>query len=129
MAIFQWTDKYSVNNKIIDSQHKKLVDMINELHTAMSMGKGKELLEPILNDLIFYTKSHFKTEEQMMQKAKYAGYEEHKMEHDQFTNKVMDLSKRYKEGKTVLTIEVMNFLKDWLINHIEVSDKKYKEVI
>ena len=129
MDLIQWSDRYSVNSVLIDSQHKKLVSLINELHNAMASGKGKDALQKILDDLVKYTVEHFTTEETMMKKAKYAGYLEHKLEHDKLTEKAVSLQKSFREGKIPLTMDVMNFLKNWLTNHIEGTDKKYRDKI
>jgi hemerythrin len=129
MELIQWSEKYSVNNFLIDSQHKKLVSMINLLHDSMRNGKGKETLEKILDDLVKYTKEHFLTEEAMMKKANYPGFVTHKLEHDKLTKKAITLQKSYIEGKAPLTMDILNFLKDWLTNHIEGIDKKYKDKI
>ena len=129
MELIQWSEKYSVSNFLIDSQHKRLVSMINQLHESMRDGKGKETLQKILDDLVKYTKEHFLTEETMMKKANYPGYATHKAEHDKLTEKAVDLQKSYAEGKSPLTMDVLNFLKNWLTNHIEGTDKKYKDKI
>ncbi|MFO7445553.1 MAG: bacteriohemerythrin [Ignavibacteriaceae bacterium] len=126
MEIIKWSDKYSVGHSLIDNQHKKLITLINELHTSMKEGRGKESLQKILDELVLYTKEHFSTEEMMMRKAGYSGYNEHKVEHDKLAEKVISLQDLYKAGKVPLTLDVMIFLKDWLINHIEGTDKKYR---
>ena len=129
MEIIKWSDKYSVGHQLIDSQHKKLVLLINELHSSMKEGKGKETLQKILDELVLYTKEHFDTEEKMMKQANYDGYAEHKAEHDKLTEKALSLQNLYRSGQVPLTLDVMTFLKDWLINHIEGSDKKYRGIV
>ncbi len=126
MEMISWSEKYSVNNFLIDAQHKKLVSIINRLHAAMKEGKAKNILEFILDDLIMYTKEHFRTEERMMMNANYPGLKEHSQEHEKLTEKVIDFQKLFIEGKALITMDLMNFLKSWLINHIEGTDKKYK---
>jgi hemerythrin len=126
MEMISWSEKYSVHNFLLDSQHKKLVAVINELHEAMRIGKAKNILQKIFDELISYTKEHFNTEEQMMLKANYADFKLHKLEHEKLTQKVIELQNNYREGSVLLSMDVMNFLKDWLINHIEKTDKKYK---
>ena len=125
MALITWSENLSVNIREIDSQHKELVKLINEMHDAMSEGKGKDVLEKVLTRLIDYTKMHFSGEERLMETHRYAGYVTHKAEHEKLTKQVMEISNRMKEGKTVITIEVMNFLKEWLSKHIVGTDKKY----
>ena len=125
MALIEWNDNLSVNVKEIDSEHKKLIAMINELHSAMGSGKGKDAMGRILGGLAEYTKTHFSYEENLMQKHNYPGYLGHKGQHDALTKQVLDLQGKFQEGKALVTVEVMNFLKDWLQNHIQNTDKKY----
>lgn len=129
MELIKWSEKYSVNNFLLDSQHKKLIAVINELHTAMKVARGNEIMQTIFDELIWYTKEHFRTEEQIMLKFNYPAFYEHKAEHEKLTDQVLKLQKDYSEGKLLISMETLNFLKNWLINHIEGSDKKYKDKI
>jgi hemerythrin len=129
MELIKWSEKYSVNNFLLDSQHKKLIAIINELHTAMKVSRGNEIMQTIFDELIWYTKEHFRTEEQIMLKFNYPAFNKHKEEHEKLTEQVLKLQKSYKDRKIIITMETMNFLKDWLINHIECTDKKYKDKI
>ena len=121
----EWSSALSVNVKLFDDQHKKLVNMVNQLHDAMKVGKGSEVLGPIFNSLISYTASHFADEERLMQQNGYPDLAKHKAEHTKLTSQVLDLQKQYQANKTALSMPVMSFLKDWLANHIQGEDKKY----
>lgn len=125
MSLFVWSEKFSVNIKQIDEQHKKLVNMLNELHDSMKAGKGKEATGKILSELIDYVGTHFSTEEKLMQQYGYAEYTSHKAEHDKLTQKALSLKKEFEQGAPVLTVELLNFLKEWLQTHILGTDKKY----
>jgi hemerythrin len=125
MALLTWNDSYSVKVKQFDDQHKKLIDMVNELHDAMKVGKGKEVLEKILSGLIQYTVTHFANEERLMKLHNYPNYEQHKKEHNLLTLQVSDVQKQYREGNAVITMAVMTFLKEWLQTHIQGTDKSY----
>ncbi len=125
MALITWNDNYSVMVNKFDDQHKKLIGMVNDLHDAMKVGKGKEVLEKVLTGLIQYTKTHFEDEERLMKLHNYPNYEQHKKEHNLLTLQVLDLQKNFIEGKAVLTQNVMTFLKEWLQNHIKAEDKNY----
>jgi len=124
-VLFTWEDSFSVNIGVIDMQHKKLVSMVNELHQAMVEGSGKDKLGQILSDLINYTRDHFATEERLMQMHAYPDFLAHKSEHERLTEKVMDLQRRFRSNEAGLSIEVMEFLRDWLVKHIMGCDKKY----
>jgi hemerythrin len=125
MSFLEWKDELSVGISVIDKQHKELVNTINELHSAMSMGKGKEHLNEVLKKLTDYTKEHFKAEEGYMTKYGYPDYDAHKKEHNLFVEKVENFKRDFGLGKLLVSLEVMSFLRDWLVNHIANTDKKY----
>jgi len=127
MAMVTWNDTLSVNVGEIDTQHKKLVAMINELYDAMKVGKGKEITGKILNSFISYTATHFQQEEKYFDKFGYPDKENHKKEHVAFVKKVTEFKEGFETGKVTLTIDVMNFLSDWLFKHIKITDKKYSK--
>lgn len=129
MALINWNDTLSVNIKGLDNQHKRLVDIINELHDAMKNGQSKTVLSKILYDLSDYTKTHFKSEEELFEKYHYQDKIKHKKEHDAFVDKVGAFINDFNNGKVGLSIEVMNFLNTWLINHIKGSDKAYSSFL
>lgn len=125
MAMFEWKDEYSVNIREIDEQHKQLVAMINELHEAMMQQRGQDVLGGLLNNLVSYCNNHFATEERLMEAHGYPDYAPHKTKHKKMTAKVLELNNDLKSGKRNITIEVSQFLKDWLDKHILGTDKKY----
>jgi len=128
MALIEWNNQYSVGLNLLDDQHKKLFQLLNTLHDAMKNGKGRDLLGKTLDELISYTVTHFRTEEELFDKHKYVGAIKHKAEHAELTKQAVDLKKRF-DGGAVLTLEVMNFLRDWLNTHIMGSDKKYSSAL
>ena len=126
MPLMAWNDKLSVGVAVIDADHKKLVGMVNELYDAMQAGHGKEALGKILDGLISYTGMHFAREEKFFAETAYPESVAHKKEHDDLVKQVLDVQAKYKAGGTgTLSLEVMNFLKNWLVKHIQGSDKKY----
>lgn len=129
MLVFKWNPDYSVGVTEIDNQHKKLIDMIINLNKALADGKGKEVLGKLIKDLIDYTKTHFTLEEKLLEKAKYPMFDSHKKEHIAFVKKIEQFQIDFEKGKTLLTVEIMNFLKDWLKNHIVGTDKKYESYL
>ena len=129
MEIIKWTDEYSVGINEIDNQHKGLVILINELFNLMSKGKAKDNLKEILDHITDYTKKHFLAEETMLIKYAYPDFEQHKLEHIKFVEQLNNLKSDFYSGKVTISIEILNFLKNWLINHIMHTDKKYSKHI
>lgn len=129
MTLITWSDSYSVNSPEMDAQHKKLVAMINDLHDAMKDGHGKEALGRTLDGLIDYAGIHFADEEKLMVKVNFAELPAHKLEHEAFVKKAFKLQADFHTDQVVLSFTVMEFLKDWLVNHILKNDKKYGEIL
>jgi hemerythrin len=127
MALIAWNDSLSVKVAEIDQQHRKLITMINELNDAMKIGKGKDALGKILDNLSNYTATHFGTEEKYFAKFGYPDTANHKREHALFVQKVSAFKDGLKSGKLTLSIEVINFLSDWLKTHIMGTDQKYSQ--
>lgn len=125
MPIIVWKDEYSVGVAGIDADHKKLISMINQLHLAMSNDRGQSLITTIISDMLDYTKMHFAKEEDYMRQAEYLGLLQHFREHEIFVQKTLDLKQRSEAGEFVLSLEVVQFLSDWLKRHILESDMKY----
>jgi hemerythrin-like metal-binding protein len=125
MAFLEWSDKYIVGISTFDNQHKRLAGYINELHDAMLAGKGSVALGEILQGLIEYTKTHFKAEEELMSHHGYDKLDAHKDEHEELTQQVLDFQHQFKSGEAVLSVPIMQFLKEWLTHHIMETDKDY----
>jgi len=126
MPLMTWNKKCSVGVRVLDEDHKKLIGFINELYDAIQSGRGKESLGKILDSLVEYVKTHFAREEEFFARTKYAEAAAHKKEHDELTKQVLEAQKKYKAGANgTLSLELMNFLKNWLVTHLQASDGKY----
>ena len=125
MPLLSWKNSYSVNVRQFDDQHKVLFDLLNELYDAMQLGKGRDRVRDVISNLVRYTREHFSAEENAMRYAGYPEYPLHKQEHDAFTSKVLAFEADFEAGKVLLSVDLMNFLRDWLTSHILKSDKRY----
>jgi hemerythrin len=125
MALIQWNASLQLGVEEIDGQHRNLVEMINQLDDAMRQGQGKAVLGKIVDGLSNYTATHFKLEEKYFRAFGYPDAGPHASEHDAFVRKVSDFRTGFGKGRLGLSIDVINFLGDWLRQHIQVSDRKY----
>lgn len=125
MALMNWKPEYSVGIPSIDTQHTKLISLINMLHDATAQGEGKEVPGKVLGKLLQYTKSHFAYEENMMKTQGYAFFAQHKALHDNLTLQLLDLEEKVRTGKSLVTMEVIKFLTNWLQDHMVGTDKAY----
>lgn len=121
----QWSDKLRLGIAEIDEQHNKFIEMMNSMYDAVYGLKSTDELGQIIRQLSAYAEYHFATEEKYFEKFKYEFTEEHKQQHHDLKLKVAAYKDRYeKEGKK-LSSEIMEFMEDWLVNHLEHHDRKY----
>ena len=123
--LIHWDSSYSIGVKVIDEQHKKLIDIINKLYSGFLNAEANKILGDILQEVYDYTKFHFDFEENLLTKNQYPKLKEHIEEHEKFVGKTKEFLEIQRKGSKVLTYEVMNFLRKWLLEHIAEEDKKY----
>jgi hemerythrin len=125
MGLITWHDYYSVNVQEIDSQHRKLIGLINRMYDAMKDHRAQEVMGTVLTELVEYTEYHFTAEEQLLQHNGYPEYEEHKQVHEALTSKARGLKQEFDQGNTAAARDVMLLLSNWLNVHILEVDRKY----
>jgi hemerythrin len=121
---FPWNKNLETSIPEIDKQHKKLVDLINQLYKAFNDNMAKKVLGSILEELIHYTVVHFTYEEKLLAGINTIDLKEHLKQHKAFTDKVLEFKQKFEKGHPI-TFRVMTFLRDWLTDHIQVTDKQY----
>jgi len=124
MAFFDWKDSLTVGNPMIDRDHKMLIQYVNEMHQAMMAGNGKDIVGSILDKLVAYTKEHFGREEIFWKSNRLATFDQHLKRHTDILRQVADFEAKYKAGASAISIDLMNFLRDWLTNHIVKTDQE-----
>jgi hemerythrin-like metal-binding protein len=125
----EWKDEYSVGIESIDQQHRRLVNLINQLHTAVSYSTGEEFEREALDELVDYTKSHFTYEEGLMEQNGYPDFDAHKAQHKQMIEKVGEVLAEYEKDQDTAMNNALDYLSDWLINHINGTDKQYSSFL
>lgn len=109
----------------MDSQHRRLFELIDQLGEALLGGRSDEALQSILPELKAYTVLHFTEEETMLAARRFPGLEAHQALHRAFVAKVESTMADMAAGKPVIASSLVNFLQDWLVHHIGGTDKKY----
>jgi hemerythrin-like metal-binding protein len=127
MEYISWDDSFLVGVEAFDNDHKYLVKLINNLHSGLMAGFGISEMTFILDDLVRYTNVHFKREEDLMRKHSYPEFYKHESAHAELVSQVLEFQAQLKSGKKVFSIELMGFLKDWLVNHILKTDMRYSD--
>lgn len=122
--VLEWKEEYSVHVKEIDDQHKQLVEHINELSSTPPLEISKKLPE-VIAQLKKYSLDHFETEEKYFDKFNYDDAERHKEEHEKFKEKISEFKKKAEQDAMATLFEIIDFLGDWLVDHLIEMDQKY----
>jgi len=123
MAIL-WSEKLSVGVKEIDDQHKKFIEIMNEMYAAINIS-DKQKIKELLKKLTEYAELHFATEEKYFDLFKYENSDEHKQLHKEMIVKVLEFENRYETEELNILLELLDFLENWLTDHLENQDQKY----
>lgn len=125
MEIVSWSDSLSLGIAKVDEQHKKLIQMMEELDEAIRNNEGADAVEDVLTNLFNYAQTHFAVEEELFRKHKYPEMTLHELEHQRFIAKAFAFKERLASNKPGLALELLTFLSSWVLNHIELTDKRY----
>jgi hemerythrin len=125
----KWKQEYSVGIDSIDQQHKKLLGLINQLQTAVDFSTGEQFEREALDQLIDYTKTHFIYEEGLMEQNAYPDFESHKIQHEKMISRVGEVLAEYEKDQDTAMKNAVIYLKDWLIKHINGTDKAYSSFL
>ncbi|MBI2236896.1 MAG: bacteriohemerythrin [Magnetospirillum sp.] len=122
-----WTEMMSVGVPALDDDHKTLVKLLNVLHRSIGDPEEYGTLGTVLEALVDYARHHFVREERMMQDCNYPQLDAHRQIHDSIAAKVVEYRRRYDEDQTsVRARECLDFLHNWLIEHICTNDMDYR---
>ncbi len=127
MSIFAWKPEYSVSVSSLDAQHKKLFILAQNLHDAMSAGKGRDVLSRSLSELVDYTKTHFTEEEALLARHNYPDLPQHRQQHLELVRKITDFQREFAAGNAFITVELMDFVQTWIKKHILQTDYRYAD--
>jgi hemerythrin len=127
MAYLHWSSDLETGIEVIDHQHQRIVDYLNELNTANETG-DQAATNHVLAELVDYTLTHFAFEEELQEKANYPFLKAHKRVHEIFTKRVAEFQQRAAHGENVAP-ELLSMLKIWLVNHIKGDDADYAESV
>lgn len=129
MQLLKWSVEFELGLQEIDTQHKQLFNMINELNIAIEYGQTNSAMLPIVDRLQKYANTHFKEEEEIFTKYGYHNREEHEADHDKFKDSIKYLRRQCELLDSPMSAKMRDFLLGWLATHIMTKDKEYKRFI
>jgi len=126
-----WNSKFASGIRLIDEQHKGLVDLVNEMssHVTGNYVQEHDYFNRAIHDTVKYVRIHFATEEKIMLATRFSGYAAHKKEHDGFIHAIFINVRDYAAGKRFTLLTFSKFLQDWVLSHIALVDRQYFEYL
>jgi hemerythrin-like metal-binding protein len=126
MPFAEWSDGFSIGIEEIDQEHKKLLNLVNVLHDTVEAGGAHEALGEVLDELMRYVIYHFSHEEELFLRTNYPGAERHLKQHSDLTGATKKVYDEFRlNASETLPLQVLEFLKNWLYEHILGSDRAF----
>jgi hemerythrin len=123
MSQIRWDDRYLIGIKQFDDEHKELVALLGEVYRQFLSNKAAERKpQEILDALTAYTVVHFAHEEAWMRERNYPRLGKHLLEHREFVDRVSEFQRNFKSGAGHLTLDIISYLRVWLLTHISITD-------
>lgn len=125
--LITWTSKLSCGIKIIDDQHRGLVNFVNEMyqHITGNYVQEREYFSRVIQEMIAYAKNHFATEEKILRTTRFSDYIEHKRAHENFVFAIIENIRDFESGNRFTLSNFTRFFKGWVLSHIALMDKQY----
>lgn len=126
---YKWKEKYAVNITVIDDQHKKLLEIINELKQVINNNLCEKKVSGVFFQLAYLIDHYFIKEEIYLNDLKYPNIEQHKIEHNKFIDRIIQFQKDVENNKPDLCLEIYKYLEDWFDDHILKYNKEAVEYL
>lgn len=123
----EWCDQFNVGNTQINNEHQDLINLYNKMGETINLGKSTEQIVSVLSELTNYSLKHFKDEEEWMKEINYPDFEVHQREHKDFIYRIAMFNLSFSGLDEKMIYEIIFFLKEWIVNHLMISDKKIEE--
>jgi hemerythrin len=130
-GIVEWDNRYTVGIQLIDDQHRELLKLINNIYLGcMKDDEGaKNYFRLTIHGLVNYIKYHFSTEEQLLARIEYPDSAAHKRQHSEFIRDIVERAESFERGHSISPKGYIRYIRDWIVTHITLIDKKYATYI
>jgi hemerythrin len=130
MTLLRWRDSLSLNVPAIDTDHKRLFELLNRIRFLDFAGDEPEAIADALSELLLYTQTHFRREERLMELGGYPGLEIHRRYHRQFTDKVAEALAQFHANSANFRVHnIYKLLANWLVDHVLGEDMKIRPFV
>jgi hemerythrin len=124
-----WKESYSVGVAVLDEDHKRLLNLINQLQTAAHYHTSDNYEQEAFDALVDYTKNHFRREEELMEQHGFPDLSAHRQQHQEMIAEVGKMIAAYQKDRDATIEETISYLQTWLVKHINGTDKEYTEFL
>ncbi len=125
LPLLEWNDAYLIGVEGLDFEHKDLFNRLNELHKELARHDDKAKIDDCLGEIYARVLAHFALEEKFMREAKSPNYAEHKSEHDEFLEVLVDIIEEFHNCSGLGSDTVLeDQLRHWIIDHIQTRDQE-----
>jgi hemerythrin len=125
-TIITWSESYATGIKLIDDQHKELVNLTNRLYQAcMTHQEEAFAFKEAMHSMVDYVHFHFDAELKLLERINFPDFLGHKQQHDSLVRDIIEAVKDYESGKKAVPYAFVRTLKDWVFGHIAIYDKIY----
>lgn len=127
MPLIEWNDDLKTGFRPMDSEHRRLANLVNELHEYLVAGSSLTLIDAVFQQIAAHTVVHFRHEEKLMAEYGFPDLAAHREAHLELERQITELLQRIELGAPVFSLELVEFLKSWLVSHILTLDKAFGE--
>lgn len=129
MSLIEWDETLETGFLPLDDEHRKLVSLVNELYEYLIAGSSVNLIGAAFKQLARHTVEHFRREEKLMEDSRFPDTHSHRVQHLELEKQITELMSGLDAGAPLFTRGLVDFLKDWLVNHIQTMDRTFGEYL
>jgi hemerythrin-like metal-binding protein len=124
MALIEWKKEFEVGVPDVDHEHQEIINLINNLHTAMSGENATISVMDFLGEIHAHVSAHFALEEKIMRTRKYDQYRDHKADHERLLDELRDIMDDFEENAYFSDQEFAAHVERWFIEHFKTKDAR-----
>jgi hemerythrin len=125
MAFINWDSHYTVGIPTMDNQHKRMAEVVNQLHGDIRAGGDIARIRLLLDALQQVTVEHFTAEEELMIKINFPGQAKHADEHRELEKRLTEFAGRFAGEERASAADAQVFFRGWFLEHVQKHDRDY----
>jgi hemerythrin-like metal-binding protein len=129
MPLIEWNEELELGYRPIDADHRKLAEMVNELYDYILAGSSMTLIHALFERLVSHAVTHFRREEHLMEESAYPERLDHMAAHHHLESQIKESLERFNAGERIFSLEMVQFLRDWLVIHIKTMDRNLSDYL